>query len=157
MTSLKANQLIETDRQSWRNRGDLNLSEGSSILTPLQADQTASDALTSWARRNKTLVARKKIQLLILLQNAKDAISNVPSRWPGRRSERATHWLSSILSELTALVVSHANGRATPLTRHGTRPDEGDLRPSAPDGTLVGRPVPPAQNRAPNDRLGSGS
>ena len=32
MTSLKANQLIETNRQSWRNRGDLNLSEGSSIL-----------------------------------------------------------------------------------------------------------------------------
>ena len=27
---------METDRQSWRNRGDLNLSEGSSILTPLQ-------------------------------------------------------------------------------------------------------------------------
>ena len=27
---------MKTDRQPWRNRGDLNLSEGSSILTPLQ-------------------------------------------------------------------------------------------------------------------------
>ena len=34
MTSLTTNQLMKTDRQPWRNRGDLNLSQGSSILTP---------------------------------------------------------------------------------------------------------------------------
>ena len=36
--------------------------------------QAAADVLTSWARRNKMLVAGEKTQLLVLSQNAQDAV-----------------------------------------------------------------------------------
>ena len=50
------------------------LSSGNTMEAAQSRAQTAADALTSWARRNKMLVARKKIQPLILLQNAKDLL-----------------------------------------------------------------------------------
>ena len=50
------------------------LSSGDNMEVARSRAQTAADALTSWARRNKMLVAGEKTQLLVLSQNAQDAV-----------------------------------------------------------------------------------
>ncbi|KAF0294476.1 Hermansky-Pudlak syndrome 1 [Amphibalanus amphitrite] len=50
------------------------LSSGNTLETAIQRAQTAADALAAWAHRNKMLVAGEKTQLLVLSQNAKDAV-----------------------------------------------------------------------------------
>ena len=52
----------------------LNFSAGREYAVAKSRAQTAADALTSRERRNKMLVAKEKIQSLILLQNAKDLL-----------------------------------------------------------------------------------
>ena len=39
---------MKTDRQPWRNRGDLNLSQGSSILTPLHHNRGPYAEISAW-------------------------------------------------------------------------------------------------------------
>ena len=50
------------------------LSSGNTMKTAIQRAQAAADALADWAYRHKMVVAGEKTQLLVLSQNAKDAV-----------------------------------------------------------------------------------
>ena len=50
------------------------LTSGNTMETATRRAQTAADALTAWAHRHKMIVAGEKTQLLVLSQNAREAV-----------------------------------------------------------------------------------
>ena len=50
------------------------LSSGNTMEVARERAQTAADALATWARNSKMIVAAEKTQLLVLSQNARDAV-----------------------------------------------------------------------------------